>query len=342
MKQQQNIARRLTQICGRYTNLTETEIRELVPIAESLPVIANLVEADVFIDCMTDLPETAVVAAEASPENVPSSYRGSVLGMYALAENEPAVLKSLMLSVPTRQMKAVTQENAEVLQSVEPIWHDGHSIGVLIIEKRLPPEALMLKSEALNELHHRVKNNLQTIASIISIQARSCGNPEAQSILEESISRIMAVSSAHELILNRSDDCVGLKDLAEDIGRNIMTVAARPDREFHLNVSGENMTVSSGTAGEVGMVLHEALMNSLKYAFEALPGGEINIEIRDAGGYPEIRVSDNGCGFDVPERAESGLGLSLMQKIVSDQLLGSFRIRSDQADGTEIRFTVRK
>lgn len=336
-----NIAGRLKEICQAHTTLSQAQIARLLPIAESLPVIANLVEADVFIDCMTKLKETAIVAAEAFPESVASSYRGSVLGEYALAQNEPAVLKSLMLSVPTRQMKGITQEKAEVVQSVEPIWHEGENIGVLIFEKRVQSQALMLKSEAVNELHHRVKNNLQTIASIISIEARGCANVQAQAILSDTVSRILAVSAAHELILNRKDDTVDLKELAEDIGGNILKVASRPNCRINYTVVGENCTAASDTAGEVGMVLHEALMNALKYAFVQKVSGRLTVKIDTDRGYPQITVQDDGCGFDVPAHTQSGLGLALMQSIVRDQLLGSFQIASNHS-GTSLCFSIRK
>ena len=129
----------LRELCTKYVNLTEEEITEILTMARLLPAIADIEEADVFIDCLMAGGDSLVVA-EAKPTKVPSAYKGSVVGMVATKENEPAVARTFRLGVGTRQMKATTQEQGITIQTVEPITTNGRVIGVLIREKRTSEE----------------------------------------------------------------------------------------------------------------------------------------------------------------------------------------------------------
>ena len=115
--------------------LSDPEIEQICRISAFLQLIADLTDADIFIDCPCRARD-AIVVAEAKPSAVPSSYQGAVVGMLAKEENEPAVARSLRLGIATKQMKAVTQENSCTIQSVVPIKHEGRVIGVLIQERQ--------------------------------------------------------------------------------------------------------------------------------------------------------------------------------------------------------------
>ncbi|MEM5769130.1 MAG: histidine kinase N-terminal domain-containing protein, partial [Bacillota bacterium] len=96
-------------LCRRHTDLTEEDIVLIRGMSAVLKTIANLEEADIFVDCPCREGGDAIVVAEAKPEGVPSSYKKTVTGLMAKPENEPAVARSLTLGVATRQMKATTQ-----------------------------------------------------------------------------------------------------------------------------------------------------------------------------------------------------------------------------------------
>ena len=97
----------IKQDCKQYTDLTEEEIAILRGMQAVLQSLANLEEADIFIDCPT-ADGDAIVVAEAKPQSVPSSYKKTVVGLLAKAENEPAVARTFKLGVATKQMKAIT------------------------------------------------------------------------------------------------------------------------------------------------------------------------------------------------------------------------------------------
>ena len=131
--------REIEQLCREYTDLSEEEIQVIEMMAKMLQPLANLEGADIFIDCPCREGD-AIVVAEANPEEAPSSYKSSVVGMLAKAENEPAVARTLHLGIATKHMRARTQENNYTIQAVEPIRLSNRVIGVLIREKCISEE----------------------------------------------------------------------------------------------------------------------------------------------------------------------------------------------------------
>ena len=105
------------QLCRKYTDLSDEEIQIIEHMSSVLQPLANLEDADIFIDC-PGRDGDAIVVAEAKPTDVPSSYKRTVVGLLAKPENEPAVARTLRLGVGTKQMKAITQENGSTIQSV--------------------------------------------------------------------------------------------------------------------------------------------------------------------------------------------------------------------------------
>ena len=126
----------IEELCKKYTDLTDEEIAIIQGMSAVLQPLANLEDADIFIDCPSEDGD-AIVVAEAKPSYVPSSYKKTVVGLLAKQENEPAVARTFRLGVATKQMKAVTQENTRTIQSVEPIKNGDRVIGVLIREQRV-------------------------------------------------------------------------------------------------------------------------------------------------------------------------------------------------------------
>ncbi|NCC85589.1 MAG: histidine kinase, partial [Clostridia bacterium] len=155
----------IERLCKRHTSLNDDDIRIIIAMAAVLQPLANLEDADVFVDCPSVDEGIAIVVAEAKPDYVPSSYKKTVVGLMALQENEPAVARSLRLGVATKQMKAITQESTHVIQSVEPIKNGERVIGVLIREKRVDEQ------RANNEHLHFSQQGYERIANALTHMA---------------------------------------------------------------------------------------------------------------------------------------------------------------------------
>jgi len=128
--------RMLESLCRQHSGLEDKDIQKIWQIAECMGSIADLMGADLFIDCRTRDPDVAVVVAQSQASNSKSLYFGSVVGKFAHRSKEPAVIRTLEIGMPTMDMRGVTQEDKNVRQSVSPIKNNaGEVIGVLIAEK---------------------------------------------------------------------------------------------------------------------------------------------------------------------------------------------------------------
>ena len=195
----------LRELCWTYTGLSGRDMERLEEVAASMQYTADLTGADIFIDCLDRAGETAIVVAHARPSGLRSAYHRPVLGQAALREREPAVYHAFGTGMVVRDLKAVTQEDKTVRQDAAPIRGEGERvIGVLIREQDISQrvtrekkyQELVREREsrtdsmlglasagdghaiAMKEIHHRVKNNLQLVASILNIQARKTADPQ--------------------------------------------------------------------------------------------------------------------------------------------------------------------
>ena len=201
-------------------------------------------------------------------------------------------------------------------------------------------QALILKSVAIKEMHHRVKNNLQTIASLLRLQMRRTDNADTREVLGESMNRILSIASTHEVLSQSGVDEVMLGAVLNNIRSNTLRYFEGP-RRVDISIEGDDFAVDSDIATSIAMVVNELLQNSFKYAFpERNEGGQVRVAVTRGDLYSEIRVADNGSGFDVGKVEKSSLGLSIVQTLVKDKLKGNLEIESGSA-GTNTVFTFR-
>ena len=216
----------------------------------------------------------------------------------------------------------------------------GAAFAVIIQDvtwRREQEQALILKSVAIKEIHHRVKNNLQTIASLLRLQTRRTDSEETRQVLGESMNRILSIASTHELLAQSGVDEVMLGEVILNIKNNTMRYFSNPKCYVTITMEGGDFQVDSDIATSVAIIINELLQNSLKYAFQDRSSGEIRIVVEQGKLYSSIQVSDNGGGFDVANTEGNRLGLSIVQTLVKDKLRGNLEIESGP-EGTCARF----
>lgn len=203
--------------------------------------------------------------------------------------------------------------------------------------KKEQEKALILKSVAIKEMHHRVKNNLQTIASLLRLQVRRSDNGETRKVLGESMNRILSIATTHELLALSGVDQLKIGEVILNIKNNTVRYFARPHFDVSITLEGDDFEVDSDIATSVALIINELLQNSLQYAFEDRETGLIRIVVTRGELYSRIEVIDNGGGYDVENVRTDRLGLSIVQTMVKDKLQGNLSVESGPG-GTHVTF----
>jgi PAS domain S-box-containing protein len=200
------------------------------------------------------------------------------------------------------------------------------------------------KEVLLKEIHHRVKNNMQVITSLLNLQSRTIGDEKAFAVFQDSQNRVKSMALIHETLyqskdLSRINFAEYLQKLVAHVSRSYRL---RPEA-VKINVSVDDVSLPIDTAVPCGLIINELASNSLKYAFPADSSGSINITFERADAHYVLCVSDTGiglpAGFD-PEKGKS-LGLKLVRMLTA-QLSGEIECRNGVGTTFKIKFPEEK
>ncbi len=192
------------------------------------------------------------------------------------------------------------------------------------------------REHMLREIHHRVKNNLQVVSSLLSLQASRVRSPRLRRMFSDAQGRMLAMSVVHRHLYERSDwSSVDFKAYICDLvghlsanrgGGDTPTAGGAP--VVHCTVEAPVISVGPDTAIPVGLIVTEAVSNAFRHGFAGVAAPEIRISAQEVGGDIEVRIEDNGVGFEDVQNGmlgERGLGLALMQGLAA-QLGGTITI----------------
>jgi PAS domain S-box-containing protein len=204
-------------------------------------------------------------------------------------------------------------------------------------------ESIREKEVLLREIHHRVKNNMQVISSLLNLQSTHIKDKEALETFKESQSRIRAMSLIHEKLYGSEDLArIEFGDYVRDLTRHIFVAyrATSPRVSLHIDIS--DIFLDINTAIPCGLIINELVSNSLKHAFSEVGKGHITITLHSPNANEtELIVSDDGIGIpeDIDIRTTESLGLQVVTILAEDQLQG--KITLDRAKGTTFHITWR-
>lgn len=212
-------------------------------------------------------------------------------------------------------------------------------------------ESLAQKEILVREIHHRVKNNLQLVMSLLNLHARRIRDPRAEAAFAEARTRINALATLHRRLYESENlQEVDLRWFLEDLCAELRRSGLAGPRDVDLTVRAPDEVIGPDIAVPLGLLVTEAITNAYKHAFEGVERGLIELEVRrDSDETLLLTVRDNGIGFDpnVTEIESGGLGRSLIDAFVR-QLRGELEIKSEQGTVVQVRFrmpvqpTVRK
>jgi len=184
----------------------------------------------------------------------------------------------------------------------------------------------VMRGVLAQEIHHRVKNNLQTVASLLRLQARS-GATDPRKALEDSVNRILAIAAVHEVLTEQREEEVQLGELLDRL-RAMLVQGLATDKNVHAELASVSLAGSRATA--LALVFSELLQNALEHG-----GNAVRIELAQRNGEVVLSIADDGRGI---EDAASGTGLSIVQALVRDELQGRLDLRNEGGTRAEVVF----
>jgi two-component sensor histidine kinase/putative methionine-R-sulfoxide reductase with GAF domain len=186
----------------------------------------------------------------------------------------------------------------------------------------------VMRGVLAQEIHHRVKNNLQTVASLLRLQARA-SHADPQKALEDSVNRILAIAAVHEVLTEQRDEVVELGELLDRLRAMLVQgLGAGKDVAAEL----EPVSLAGGRATALALVFSELLQNALEHG-----GDAVRIELARRDGDAVLAIADDGRGID---DAASGTGLSIVRALVRDELKGRLDLRNEGGTRAEVVFPV--
>lgn len=207
--------------------------------------------------------------------------------------------------------------------------------------------SLKEKEVLLREIHHRVKNNMQIISSLLSLQSGDIEEKKYLDMFNESRNRIKSMALVHEQLYQSTDLAkIDLNNYIRALVNSLLSFYELLTRNISLKVDIDNIALGIDTAIPCGLVINELVTNSLQHAFPDGRDGEINIIVKnhETAGKKNIdlTVSDNGTGMpaDLEIQGTKSLGLKLVVTLIEDQLKGSFKLNRE--NGTEFRISFRE
>lgn len=243
--------------------------------------------------------------------------------------------------------------SASLLMRVIPLRKDGSRAGTVILlrdvtELRLRERELVSKEATIREIHHRVKNNLQTVAALLRLQGRRMDNAEARVALDDAVRRVGSIALVHETLSQSFDQTVEFDGIADRLLRAVLDVSATESSGAGRGIKAERIgtfgSLPADVATPLAMVLTELIQNAAEHAFGSetpcAEGGHIALSVNRIRNRIRMRVSDNGVGLGPDFDPAGSLGLSIVTTLIETELGGTLDFERRGAGGTTVNIQL--
>ena len=244
----------------------------------------------------------------------------------------------------------IESRSAHVSARAIPLSEGGRRIGAIVLvrdvsELRRRERELLSKDATIREIHHRVKNNLQTVAAVLRLQARRLDDPHARAALAGAVRRVGTIAAVHETLSGGWDHAMPFDEIASSAVRSAVEISNRSQERVSARLTGSFGSLHAEDATAVAMIIAELVQNAIEHGF-ADHGGEVVLDAErrtteEGEGVLAVTVTDDGAGL--PEGfdpARSGLGIQIVQSFVQD-LQGEITWSRLEPHGTKVRFVAR-
>jgi two-component sensor histidine kinase len=227
-----------------------------------------------------------------------------------------------------------------------PLTEGSERVGAVLLcrdvsELRRRERELITKNATIREIHHRVKNNLQTVAALLRLQSRRVSSDEARAALAEAERRVATIALVHETLSQTLDETIPFDDL---IGRNLRLAAdaaTRNGAHVRTQVTGSFGSVLAEDATALALVLTELVTNAVEHGFAGGATGTVQITVERDGSALRVVVADDGSGMVAGRGEGSGLGTQIVSTLVHNELRGTIAWRPRAGGGTQVDVRVR-
>lgn len=225
-----------------------------------------------------------------------------------------------VLNCYTQMPHIFTREETGVLMAI------GNHAAIAIANSKL-----LVKSAIVKEMHHRVKNNLQTIASLLRLQMHYSKLKSVEDVLQESINRILSIAAVHEVLSQEEVERVSLRKVAENILGATRQSLIAPGKRVDTPLSGPDFLLPTAKATSAALILNELVQNAIEHGFESVDEGHLSVKLEE--GEREITITVENDGTPLPEgfdlHANRNLGLQIVENLVRDDLHGQFSLTNN-------------
>lgn len=204
-------------------------------------------------------------------------------------------------------------------------------------------KAQLVHAALVQEMHHRVKNNLQTIAMLLRLQMGQKKELSPGDILNETINRVLSIATVHEILSEAVVDRVDVLDLIKRLSVTISANMVDPDANLSISVRGDHVELPSQRATSLALVANELLQNALEHGVATQAEGKVRITLSQQPGRLQLVVTDNGQGLphDFDPKTDLGLGLTIVQTSITEDMRGTFQIgAAPSGPGTTVQITI--
>jgi two-component sensor histidine kinase len=302
-------------------------------------------------------------AEYASPNAVNALHRMSIYSNTDGMRLDELGIDSAVVDRAAAMLVPVTEEieqRADVIVQMRciPLIESGRFTGALLLMRdvsdlRRRDRLLISKDATIREVHHRVKNNLQTISSLLRLQARRLSEGEGRAALEDAERRVRSMALVHEILSLETGDQVDFQQIVQELVRMAEEGAFAAERAVRFRVNGELGELRAAIAMPLGLVVAELLQNAAEHAFpHELPAGvrmpwleegmRVDVILRRDGSALRAVVRDNGVGWPdgfTIDKSES-LGMSIVRSLVTSQLGGRMDLRNERGAVIELDLEV--
>ena len=327
-------------------------VKDNVYLAEAAPRVGDgLVRLDVDGNVVFASPNARSAFSRIGWER---DLEGNILGevLYSLSSNCEGIQpreENWRVSMSGKNLRRDEFENSSgVIDLLAiPLTEGLNRIGAVVLvhnvtELRRKDRALISKDATIREIHHRVKNNLQTVSALLRLQSRRIDDPNASAAIEEAVRRVASIALVHETLSSSSQDTVQFDEVISKIIQSAAELSARPN-QIAMRKTGEFGSIPSLVATPLALVLTELIHNALEHGV-AEKGSSVTVnvvkDVTKDGTLMKASVIDDGAGIpeDFSLEKNTNLGLQIVQTLTLNELAGAIEfIKPPQ--GTEVRIT---